>query len=250
MAESDTTKLVNLGHMEDLAQRVNDRLEELENDDTALRKVVVNGNTIEFYNVTDTTNAEAVYTVDFPEEIFLDQAGTTLVENFAWSAATYPGSTNPNLDGKTVLVLAVKGDKETNPTTKYSFVNLEKLIDTYTASDTSIVIDGYKVKVNIDPDAENMLKLGANGLKVDGSGKVDKVTGATTGNVALFDSDGGIANSAIVGADVLTKIANATADHIVLVNADGTIKDGGVGIATDAEVTAMLNEVMGANSGS
>lgn len=250
MAESDTTKLVNLGHLEDLAQRVNDRLEELENDDTALRKVVVNGNTIEFYNVTDTTNAEAVYTVDFPEEIFLDQAGTTLVENFAWSAATYPGSTNPNLDGKTVLVLAIKGDKETNPTTKYSFVNLEKLIDIYTASDASLVIDGYKIKVNIDSDEGNMLGLGANGLMVDGSGKVDKVTGATTGNVALFDSDGGIANSTIVGADVLTKIANATADHIVLVNADGTIKDGGVGIATNEEVTVMLNEVMGANSGS
>ncbi len=245
MADYNVNELVKLQGLKDLAQRVNSRITALENDNTAIRSVATEGNTVYFYNVANPTTETAVYTVDFPEEIFLDQAGTTLVENFAWSAATYPGSTNPNLDGKTVLVLAVKGDKETNPTTKYSFVNLEKLIDTYTASDTSIVIDGYKVKVNINPDAGNMLKLGANGLMVDGSGKVDKVTGATTGNVALFDSDGGIANSTIVGANILTKIANATADHIVLVNADGTIKDGGVGIATDSAVNAMLDEVLG-----
>ena len=64
-----------------------------------------------FLSATVTQESTALAYFDFPEKLFLDQAGTTVVENFAWSAATYPGSTNPNLDGKTVLVLAVKGDK-------------------------------------------------------------------------------------------------------------------------------------------
>ena len=53
----------------------------------------------------------------------------------------------PNLNGRTVFVLAVKGDKTTNPTIKYSFVSMEKLVDIYTAADTSITINGYKVSV-------------------------------------------------------------------------------------------------------
>ncbi len=43
----------------------------------------------------------------------------------------YPGSTNPNLDGKPVLILAIKGTDKTGTTTAYKFVNLEALIDTY-----------------------------------------------------------------------------------------------------------------------
>ena len=129
---NDTVKL---GGLKSLAQRTKTELDKLGNKiATAFKSLSVSGNTVSFFGTTDASGT-ALATFDFPEEIFLDQAGTTLVENFAWSLATYPGSTNPNLDGKTVLVLAVKGDKETNPTVKYSFVNLEKLIDAYTAGD-------------------------------------------------------------------------------------------------------------------
>ena len=61
-----------------------------------------------------------------PSDQFLDQAHTTFVYNFAWSNATYPGSTNPNLEGKSVLVLAVKGQGDD---IAYSFLDLSLLID-------------------------------------------------------------------------------------------------------------------------
>lgn len=160
------------------------------------KSLSVSGNTVSFFTSNDGTGTAAA-TFDFPEEIFLDQTGTKLVENFAWSAATYPGSTNPNLDGKTVLVLAVKGDKETNPTTKFSFVNLQKLIDVYTAGDNSITIAGYTVAVKISAVANNALTLKADGLHVDISGKADKVANATAGNIAALTADGKIADSGL-----------------------------------------------------
>lgn len=68
---------------------------------------------------------------NLPEEQFLDLTKTEFVENFTWSNTTYPGSTNPNLDGKPVLVLALK-DEDGN--VAYSFINLEDLIDVYTGT--------------------------------------------------------------------------------------------------------------------
>ena len=195
--------------------RVQAKITELENsagnDSAALKAVAVSGNTVNFYTTSDTTGT-AAFTFDFPEEMFLNQLGTEIIENFTWSAASYPNSTNPNLDGKTVLVLAVKGDKTTNPTIKYSFVNMEKLVDTYTASDTSITINGYEVAVKISAAANNSLTLKNDGLHVDISGKMDKVAGATTGNIAVFGSDTGVVDS-------------------------------GSRFCTDAEFTAMLDEV-------
>ncbi|MBR1645477.1 MAG: hypothetical protein IJ774_02020 [Selenomonadaceae bacterium] len=179
--ENDTVKL---GGLKSLAQRTKTELDKLGNKiATAFKSLSVSGNTVSFFGTTDATGT-ALATFDFPEEIFLDQAGTTLVENFAWSAETYPGSTNPNLDGKTVLVLAVKGDKETNPTVKYSFVNLEKLIDAYTAGDNSIDINGYSVTVKISQTAGNLISVESDGLHVDISGKADRVANATGGNTA------------------------------------------------------------------
>ena len=181
------------------------------------KSLAVDGNRVNFYNVPAaevTTETTVAGYFDFPEEIFLDQAGTTVVENFAWSAATYPGSTNPNLDGKTVLVLAVKGDA-TTPTVKYSFVNLEKLVDIYTAADNTITINGYTVAVKISAVANNAITVNNDGLHVDISGKADKVANATAGNIATLD-------------------------------ANGNITDSGVTFATDAQTTAMLDSIFGA----
>ena len=175
------------------------------------KSLAVDGNRVNFYNVPAaevTTETTVAGYFDFPEEIFLDQAGTTVVENFAWSAATYPGSTNPNLDGKTVLVLAVKGDA-TTPTVKYSFVNLEKLVDIYTAADNTITINGYTVAVKISAVANNAITVNNDGFKAD-------------------------------------KVANATAGNIATLDANGNITDSGVTFATDAQTTAMLDSIFGA----
>ena len=194
---------------------------------SGFKSLAVEGNRVNFYNVpsgeVDSGTTVAGY-FDFPEELFLDQAGTTLVDNFTWSATTYPNSTNPNLEGKTVLVLAVKGDKAV-PTINYSFVNLEKLIDTYSAADgeTAIEINGYKISLKVPANItgktgiKNALKKTANGLEVDISDKADKVSGATAGNIATLD-------------------------------ANGNLVDSGITFATDAQTTAMLDAIFGAAS--
>jgi len=156
----------------------------------------VNGKTISFFASTDGTG-NAIATLDFPEELYLNQTGTEIVENFAFSAATYPGATNPNLDGKTVLVLAVKGDA-TTPTVKYSFVDMAKVIKAVSAGDNSINVNGYVVKVNISATTGNLLELKADGLFVGSDDtKVDKVTNAVAGNFAVFGASGVIADSGV-----------------------------------------------------
>lgn len=201
--------------------RIQAKITELENsagnDATALKSVAVDGNTVKFFTTSDTTTTVA-FSFDFPEELFLNQLGTEIVKNFSWSAANYPNSTNPNLDGKTVFVLAVKGDKTTNPTIKYSFVSMEKLVDAYTASDTSITINDYNVAVKISSAANNAITLQNDGLHVDISGKMNKVAGAVTGNIATFGSDTGVVDS-------------------------------GSRFCTDAEFTAMLDEIFPAATG-
>lgn len=233
----DVTKLATLGQLGNLAERTVQAIA------PTFKSAKVDGNTVSFYVSKDKTG-DAAFAFDFPEEIFLDLVGTTLVENFAWAAATYPGSTNPNLDGKTVFVLAVKGDKETNPTTKYSFVDASKLIDIYTAADNSITISGYTVAVKINPSADNMLEVTASGLLVDGADVMKKVDPATAGNVPLLASDGSLTNSTVVGADVIVKVAGAAENNIVVFNANGKIKDGGHAIATDAECNEYLQSIL------
>ena len=185
-----------------------------------------------------------------PTEMFLDQAKTAFIPNFAFNGTTYAGASNPNLDNKPVLVLAVKGIDHTNndaETTTYSFLDVSTLVDTYsTAAGNSskvITIAGYTITFNVSADTNNAVEVlndgiavrvstttnnaltkDANGLFVDLTGKADKVANATAGHVAGLDANGNPTDTGIVAANVLT-----TAD-----------------VATDAEVTEMLNEVFGA----
>ena len=215
MSDFDTNNLVKLGALQALAQRTKTELTALDTKIAAsFRSLSVSGNTVSFFNSTDASGT-ALATFNFPEEIFLDQLRTQFVSNFAFNAATYPGATDPQLDGKPVFVLAVKGDATTNPTLTYSFVNLERLVDTYTAADNSININGYNVNVKISAAANNAITLQSDGLHVDISGKADKVTGATAGNFAGLD-------------------------------ANGNLTDSGVAIASNADVTAMITDVFGA----
>ena len=185
-----------------------------------------------------------------PKEMFLDQAKTQFIQSFAWNASTYTGATNPNLDGKPVLVLAVKAVDHANNdavTTSFSFLDVSALVDTYkakTGNSTKILnIAGYEIEFKISADtnnavevlndgiavrisstANNALTKDANGLYVNITGKTDKVANATAGHVAGLDANGNLTDSGIVASEILT-----TAD-----------------VATDAEVTEMLTEVFGA----
>ena len=126
----------------------------------AIKSLGVDGNTVNFYTSTDKSGT-AAFSVDFPSELFLDQTKTTFVAKFKFDAATYPGATDPKLDGKPVMVLAVKGENPDSCT--YSFLSMAALVDI--------------------------------------SGKADKVTGATTGNLAALDGEGNLTDSGKKPAD-------------------------------------------------
>lgn len=263
----------------------------------AIRSGQYVNNVASFYTSTDCSGT-AAFTMNFPEEMFLDQAKTEFVGNFAWSAATYPGSTNPNLDGKPVFVLAVKGEDPTDDPS-YSFLNMETLVDTYSPAagdgSASVTVSGYTIAVNVNlsTDAGNIITKDANGklyaAHQDISGKADKVSSATSGNFAGLDANGNLTDSGSKAADfaaaghthadkadkvasatagdlagldangnltdsgvaagnVMQKVASATAGHIATLNANGEVVDSGDTVATDSEVTAMLDTVWGASS--
>lgn len=185
-----------------------------------------------------------------PTEMFLDQAKTAFVSNFTFSSATYAGATDPNLNGKPVLVLAVKGIDHSNnnaETVNYSFLDVSTLVDTYTVktgnSAKVLSIAGYEVEFKVSADTNNAVEVladgiavrvssttnnaltkDANGLYVNITGKADKAANPTAGHVAGLDANGNPTDTGIVAANVLT-----TAD-----------------VATDSEVTEMLTEVFGA----
>lgn len=194
----------------------------------AIKSLGVDGNTVNFYTSTDKSGT-AAFSVDFPSELFLDQAKTTFVAKFKFDAATYPGATDPKLDGKPVMVLAVKGENPDSCT--YSFLSMAALVDTYKAkavgkdASTTVTIAGYEVdvKVNVSAAAGNALTLKDDGLyvptpeEVDISGKADKVTGATTGNLAALDGEGNLTDSGKKPADFVA----AEAGKRLMTDAEG-----------------------------
>ena len=124
----DVNDVATVGQIKTLATRIATRLVALESP-KAIRGAKIEDNKLKFYAGTDTTVTPLTY-VDLPEELYLQATQTEIVEDFAFSTTTYPGATDPNLEGKTVLVLAVKGDG-TPPTVKYSFVNMASIIDDF-----------------------------------------------------------------------------------------------------------------------
>lgn len=134
----------------------------------ALKGVKSDGNTIQFYT-DQAMEGAATFTINLPEEYFLDQTKTVFVEAFTWSAETYPGSTNPELDGKPVLVLAVKSQDGSEVT--YSFINLEKMITVYTGGQTqtaTIAVSGNEITatVRVSATAGNQIVANEDGLFV------------------------------------------------------------------------------------
>ena len=224
----------------------------------AFKSAKAEGNTVNFYTSTDQTG-EVAFSFDFPAELFLDQAKTVFVPEFTFSAETYPGAEDPNLNGKPVMVLAVKGE---NDSATYSFLDMAKLVDTYTAEagdgSTTVTVNGYKisVNVNISEKEDNALQKDENGKlyvpKTDTTDKADKVASATEGNLAGLDAEGNLTDSGVAAANVATKVAGATEGNLPMLDASGNIVDSGVpavkvlteeNVATDEEFNAMLDEL-------
>ena len=207
------SSFTSLGQLKLLAQRTTTKL------NTTIKFVNVTGNKINFYVSTDGTGSP-LCSVDFPKELYLDQVQTQFISSFEFSAATYPDTTNPNLDGKPVLVIAVKDNNQGGTAVyTYSFIDMTSLVDVYTiaSGDSAKILSilNNAITFHISAEPNNAITVKNDGLHVDISGKTDKV-------------------------------ANATAGHIVTLDANGNILDSGVAIATNAEVTEMLNEVFGA----
>lgn len=156
-------------------------------DAAAIKTAEYADNTIKLYTTAD-KSGDAAVELNLPEEMFLDQAKTTFVVEFAWSDDLYPGSTDPELDGKPVLVLAVKGDETVN----YSFVSIEALVKTYTGDTTETatvdVTDGViTADVKISEDEGNALIIKNDGLYVPPVEASAEVVYATNEEVsALF----------------------------------------------------------------
>lgn len=168
----------------------------------AIKYLSVTGNTISFWKDAAHSGA-ADFTVDFPTEYFLDQAKTTLVNNFNFATGNYAGATDPSLDGKPVMVLAVKGVNAAGAeTVTYSFVDLAYLSDT---------------------------------------GKADKVSGAVAGNFAALDANGNLTDSGKAAGDFSKVTASATNGNINVDGTDITVYT--PDIATDAEFDEMLVDV-------
>lgn len=153
-----------------------------------------------------------------PTERFLDAAKTSFSQNFSFNSTTYPGATNPNLNGKPVLVIALKAIDHANnnaESTSYIFIDLAFLADT---------------------------------------GKADKVGSATANNLASLDANGNLLDSGIAKNDVALKASNPTAGHVAGVDANGNPTDTGIAantvltsnnVATTAETTELITAIFG-----
>ena len=211
----DMNKLLKLNALDEFAAKADRKIKSVEaKTDAAFKGAkIVNGNQIALYTTTDTTTTAAV-TLDLAAEMVVDATKTGFVDNFEFSAETYVGATDPDLDGKAVLVLAIKTTDKGVDTTSYSFISVDKLVDVYTAGDNSIDIDGYTIAVKISQAANNALTLKNDGLHVDISGKQDRDTDAVENNIAKFDANGNAVDAGIAMADVLT-VADIASDSDV-----------------------------------
>ncbi len=263
----NTKKATSLDQLKLLAQRTHQEVQTLGTKvASSIKSGEVADNAIKLYTSADKSGAPAI-TLDLPAEYLLDQAKTTFVGKFAWSEAAYPGSTDPGLKDKPVMVLAVKGSDTSEAD---SFLIMAALVDTYKAkaegkdATTTVTVAGYEIEVvvNISAASGNRLEKKADGLFVG----PETVTGATAGHFAGLDADGHLTDSGKAAGDFVaaeegkrlitdaegtklagvaegaTKVeASAIPGHIKVNGAETTV----VEMADDAEVTAMINSVFG-----
>ena len=172
----------------------------------------------------------------------LNQIGSNVVSDFAFSALEYPNTTNPNLDGKTVLVLTSKDVNGESDAVKYVFVDLAKVIDVYSAGDSSILVTDGDISVQISKAQDNILSLADDGLFANLA-----VSGAVSGNFAIFDESGRVVNGGLSFADLRYELPTASS------STKGGVKVGsGLSISDDtlsAPVMTAASSTAGGASG-
>lgn len=209
----------------------------------AFKYVGYSDNSLKFYAKNPITEGDTpAFSIDLPAEQVVDQARTTFVQNFAWSAETYPGSTNPStegnsFEGKPVLVLAVKTVGDTTDTVTYSFLSLDKLVDLYTGgeSDTAKVTVGQDNVITVDvkiseadgnllkivEDADGNKSLFASSPAADLSKKANKLVDPETideahpaviktGQILVDNGSGDLSGSGVTVADIEKKITDVS----------------------------------------
>lgn len=195
-------KAVSSEQLNNVLTRINSELTKL--DAKNFGGIDIDGRTLKLFATSDISGTP-IKSVTLPSDLRLDQAKTTFAPSFTFNSSTYAGATNPNLNGKPVLILTVTDG--TNST--YSFLNLEGLLKTYTPLNNGIQISGSSIGAKVSSDSSNILSIADDGLLAKMA-----VPSATQGNIAIF-------------------------------GASGVITDSGFSFATDAEITAMLNSVFG-----
>ena len=124
MAEKyDSDSVVRVGYLKYVTDYLEDKI------DVAFRGAKFENNTLKLFSTTDTSTTPA-FTCNFPAEMYLDTTRTVAVNNFTFNSSTYPGATDPNLDGKPVIVLAIKSlsNDGLTQTTSYSFLDASALM--------------------------------------------------------------------------------------------------------------------------
>lgn len=190
-----------------------------------LKSVAYKDNKILFFVKPNATESDVPdFTINLPEEFFLDQAKTIFVSSFVWSDAAYPGSADPFLDGQPVLVLAVKGSDNS---VKYSFISMLSLVNIYKASTvTSTVMlsinddtNTISATINISADEGNTLRVGSDGglyaSATDISAKADKLKADILADQILIDDgNGNIKASGTTIQNIINNMVPYTAEEV------------------------------------
>lgn len=190
-----------------------------------LKSVIFKDNKILFFTKPSAIDTDIPdFTVNLPEEYFLDQTQTVFVNSFTWSSTTYPGSTDPSLDGQPVLVLAVKGS---DSSINYSFISMLSLVNIYKASTvTSTVLlsiedstNTISATVNISADSGNALRVGSDGglyaSATDVSSKADKLkTDILADQILVDDGNGNIKASGTTIQNIIENMVPYTAEEV------------------------------------
>ena len=248
----DVTKNTNLGQLKALALRAQTEIEALNN--ASIKSVKVNGTAL---TVTDgavdvligvvkkatanngyaasyqiTANGTALATeIDIPKDFLVKSASMEICETADTPiAGLTPG--DPYLD-------FVVNTVDTSETDQHIYINVASLVDVYLAGN-GIDITGTTVSVKIDTTNANGLSVGANGLALGLA--TDSAAGAmSAADHAQFTAD----STKLANISVEANKTTVTTEGSGAIEIDGSSKTV-VYIATDAEVTEMLNEVFGA----
>lgn len=141
-------------------------------------------NKVVFYNAS--SKDKKIVEIEIPSSKAIDTLKTEFIPDFKFDSVTYPDTTDPNLDGKPVLVLAIMVSETED---EFSFLNMETLVDIYTGGNTSSVVITVENGVitgtiNISQEDGNKVELKDDGLFVGSDSE------PVSGSENLITSDG------------------------------------------------------------